>query len=243
MNQLIFTAAQKISHNRIKCLDYQHVHITNILKGAPDTLLKVAELNGLMGSARIASITESETILEIVELNKTPPPQIPLSIILALPRPQMMKRILQTVATMGVKDLILIQSNKVEKSFWQSPVLYEEEINRQIILGLEQGMATQAPKIHFHKRFIPFMEDEISSYTQGKNGYLADMNTHPISEKCDKQKESIFAIGPEGGFTENEVQRFVQAGFAPVQLGQRILKVETAITVVAAQFQCSGFRA
>ncbi|PCH92113.1 hypothetical protein COB80_00750 [Candidatus Kaiserbacteria bacterium] len=90
-----------------------------------------------------------------------PPKALPLTLIIGLPRPKMLKRIIQTATTMGVKNLYFIHSWKVEKSFWQTPWLKEEKILENCILGLEQGKDTQLPEIHLKKRFKPFVEDEL----------------------------------------------------------------------------------
>jgi hypothetical protein len=51
------------------------------------------------------------------------PRPLPLTVVLALPRPKMLRRILRALAEVGVKELHLINSYRVEKSYWQSPLL------------------------------------------------------------------------------------------------------------------------
>ena len=80
---------------------------------------------------------------------------------MAMPRPKMLRRSLQTIATMGVKQLYLINSYRVEKSFWQSPFLKAESVLEDFILGLEQARDTRLPTLHVRKRFKPFVEDEL----------------------------------------------------------------------------------
>ncbi|WP_178101944.1 16S rRNA (uracil(1498)-N(3))-methyltransferase, partial [Pseudomonas yangonensis] len=74
-----------------------------------------------------------------VSLDQPPPAKLPLTLILALPRPKMLKRVLQTVSAMGVPRLVLVNSYRVEKSFWQTPFLDPEALREQLILGLEQA--------------------------------------------------------------------------------------------------------
>lgn len=241
MNLLIFNPAE-LNDKQLIVSGYQHEQIIKTLKCKVGDTLKIGALNGNIGTATIIEIRKDSSIVEVTDLNTTPPPCLNLSLIVALPRPQMLKRILQTIATMGVQAVHFIQSSRVEKSFWQSPVLQEEEIHRQLVLGLEQGMATQCPKIILHQRFIPFIEDELPKLTQNKRCFIAEPGPHAglldISKNNAQQEtaQNLFAIGPEGGFLEQEVARFTTAGFTPITLGERILKVETAVTVVAAAF-------
>ena len=184
-------------------------------------------LDGLMGIATIIELNAQRAVLEL-NLDSPPPPITPLCLVLALPRPKMLRRTLQTVASMGVKDLYLINSFRVEKSFWQSPFLRAEAIEEQLILGLEQARDTLLPRLHIRKRFKPFVEDELPAVIKGSKALLA----HPVtSTACpiNAQQPVTLAIGPEGGFIPYEVDLLSTAGFETVHIGPRILRVETAV--------------
>lgn len=189
--------------------------------------MRVGEINGDIGLGIITCLNNTSATLEIALTAKAPSP-IPLTIVLALPRPKMLRRILQTIAAMGIKQLHLVNSNRVEKSFWQSPLLTSEAIKEQLILGLEQSRDTLLPSVHLHKLFKPFVEDELPSIVGNSTAIVA----HPMSEqRCpiDCQTASTLAIGPEGGFIPFEIEKLVQVGFDPVHLGSRILRVENAV--------------
>jgi hypothetical protein len=89
--------------------------------GAGDTL-RAGVLGGMMGEAQIREIDERRALLS-VSLDTPPPQKLPLCLVLALPRPKMLRRILRTAAELGVPELHLINSYRVEKSYWQTPVL------------------------------------------------------------------------------------------------------------------------
>lgn len=210
----------------------QFDHLTGILRVSVGDSMRVGILNGNIGEARVVELSTTGATLEIIHLDVPPPPPLPLTLILALPRPQMIKRILQTIATMGVERLCLIQTSKVEKSFWQSPSMADEAIRRQLILGLEQGVATQLPEIQLFTRFIPFVEDNLPAIARNTRCLIAHPGNYPVCPAARPNEHYVLAIGPEGGFIEKEVNLFCEASFAPVQLGRRILKVETAIPVL-----------
>jgi RsmE family RNA methyltransferase len=151
-----------------------------------------------------------------------------LTLVLGLPRPKMLKRIFQTIATLGIKDLYLVNSYCVEKSYWQTPFLHEDAIREHLILGLEQGCDTHLPRVHLKKRFKPFVEDELPTIIQGTHALVA----HPYSATpCPRMQQGpiSLAVGPEGGFIAYEIALLETAGFTSVTLGERILRVETAI--------------
>ncbi|MFD2231111.1 16S rRNA (uracil(1498)-N(3))-methyltransferase [Alkalimarinus sediminis] len=192
--------------------------------------ISVGQVNGLLGEATITELAPDSAKLSI-SWSKQPPAPLPVTLIIALPRPKMVKRIIQTVTTMGVKQLYFINSYKVEKSFWQSPWLTEAKLLENVVLGLEQAMDTQLPTIHLRKRFKPFVEDELPEIAKDSLRLVA----HPSNnQNCPIQVEqqTTLAIGPEGGFIPYEVEKLESCGFTPVSLGDRILRTETAVPVL-----------
>jgi RsmE family RNA methyltransferase len=208
-------------------------HITKVHRASPGDELTVGLLNGKVGTGRISSIDGSSLTMS-VELNSEAPPPLPLTLLLAMPRPKMLKRILQSVTAMGVKRIYLINAWRVEKSFWESPVLKEEMLREQMILGLEQAKDTILPEVHIRKFFKPFVEDELPEIAKDTLPLVA----HPIaSEPCPRGLADAvtLAVGPEGGFIPYEVERLEGAGFMAVHMGERILRVETAIPALLAR--------
>jgi RsmE family RNA methyltransferase len=138
------------------------------------------------------------------------------------------------VATMGVAKVVLVNSYRVEKSFWQTPFLEPAAIREQLILGLEQARDTQLPEIVIEKRFKPFVEDRLPALSHGTLGLVGHPGDYP---PCPRQLDQpvTLAIGPEGGWIPYEVDLLSAAGLQPVQLGERILRVETAVAVLLAR--------
>jgi RsmE family RNA methyltransferase len=153
---------------------------------------------------------------------------LPLVLVLALPRPKAMRRVLQTVATLGIKRLCLVAAWRVEKSYWESPLLTPARVAAELVLGLEQGGDTVVPTVTLHRRFKPFVEDELGALAAASRPLLA----HPTAERpCPRAVGTpvTLAIGPEGGFTAYEVGALEAQDFESVSLGPRILRVEQAV--------------
>ena len=229
MNTLILEPSQFLENDQASLSERQREHIRKVLKLKVGDTLTVGELNGLLGRAELSE-NKGQLLLSNIRLNEPPPASLDFKLILAMPRPQMLKRILQTVAIFGMKELILIQSQRVEKSFWQSPSADDQAIREQLILGLEQAKATQLPTVQKFTRFRPFMEDNCPELTKGYEQLLAHPGDYALMPTNKRLNKISLAIGPEGGFTEHEVGMFQAGGFSTVQMGNRILKVETAVT-------------
>ena len=201
-------------------------HISDIHNAEIGQTLKAGLLNGKKGQALVTQITDQSITLDL-DLNAPPPPPLPVKLLLALPRPKMLKRTLQTISAMGVKEIYLINSYRVDKSYWGSPII-QNQIEEQLILGLEQAGDTMLPELHLRKRFKPFIEDELPSIAKNSRKLIA----HPYNATpCPKAEalQTTLAIGPEGGFIPYEVDKMVDAGFQPIHIGDRILRVENAV--------------
>jgi 16S rRNA (uracil1498-N3)-methyltransferase len=230
MNLLLLETDDFTSEHQVKITGRRLKHLAEIQKACVGDRFKAGEINGKMGQAKVLKIDAQSALFEVT-LTDQPPAPLPLTLILALPRPKMLRRILQTIATMGVKQLYLINTWRVEKSYWQTPWLEEHAIREQLVLGLEQGCDTQLPLVSLNKRFKPFVEDELSQIIVNTQPLVA----HPkggIECPVRVNRPITLAIGPEGGFIDYEVGKLMDIGFQSVTLGKRILRVETAIPVL-----------
>jgi RsmE family RNA methyltransferase len=233
VNLLLLEDADFVAADRAILRDRRLTHLHEVHRAETGDSLRVGRVGGLMGTARLLRLQADEAELQ-VDLHQPPPEKLPLTLLLALPRPKMLRRVLQTVAAMGVPRLVLLNSYRVEKSFWQTPFLEPAAIREQLILGLEQARDTVLPQVSIEKRFKPFVEDRLAQLAVGSLGLVAHPGDHPPCPRAVEQPVTL-AIGPEGGWIPYEVDKLIEAGLAPVQLGERILRVETAVTALLAR--------
>ena len=175
MNLLILEPSDIIEAGIAVISGRRLAHIQQVHQSSEGDTLRVGVLNGRMGLGRIERFSKDEVTLSY-QLSSEPPSTLPVTVLLALPRPKMLKRTFQTLAAMGVKRIVLMNSYRVEKSFWQTPWLSDENIHQQLILGLEQARDTHLPEVIQEKRFKPFVEDRLPSLSSGKRCLVA----HPV---------------------------------------------------------------
>lgn len=210
--------------------DRRAVHLLTIVKIMPGETIDIGVLDGNLGRAEVISVSRGALTLKPDAMTRPPPPPLPLTLILALPRPKMLRRTLQSAVSLGIKRICVCHARKVDKSYWQSPYLHEAALLANTLLGLEQSMDTRLPTLTFHQRFKPFVEDDLPAIAQGTRKLLGavDGRCSAAFRKC-PQDSITLAVGPEGGFIPYEIERFVEAGFEPISLGNRVLRVETAL--------------
>nr|WP_218576413.1 16S rRNA (uracil(1498)-N(3))-methyltransferase [Pseudomonas sp. SLFW] len=230
---LLLEEADFISADRVVLRDRRLTHMLEVHRSEVGDSLRVGRVGGLLGSAQLLRLEPREAELS-VSFDREPPAKLPLTLVLALPRPKMLRRVFQTVATMGVPKVILVNSYRVEKSFWQTPFLEPGAIREQLILGLEQARDSVLPEIIIEKRFKPFVEDRLPAIVEGTLGLVGHPGDYPACPRAVNEPVTL-AIGPEGGWIPYEVDLLRESGLNPVQLGDRILRVETAVTALLAR--------
>ena len=208
-------------------------HIKEVLKSKVGDSLLVGEIGGNIGKATIADIKTNEIVLKDIVLDKKPPAKLDLTVILALPRPKVLRRLIMDMTSLGVNRLIIINSYRTQKSYWQSPLL--ERIDEFIFEGLQQAIDTIPLEVEFKKRFKPFVEDEFPTLigdaliahpyaSQSWNSYMGSHHKNSMPK--------ILCIGAEGGWIDYEVDLLCKHGCTAVSLGERILRTETVVSVL-----------
>ena len=233
MNLLLLEDADFLDACHVRLQGRHLAHLHEVHRAQVGDSLRVGRLGGLMGEARLLRLDASEAELAVT-LDQPPPAKLPLTLLLAVPRPKMLKRTLQTISAMGVARLVLVNSYRVEKSFWQTPFLQPAAIREQLLLGLEQARDTRLPEVSLEQRFKPFVEDRLPQLLAGSRGLVAHPGDFPACPRALDEPVTL-AIGPEGGWIPYEVEMLRAAGLSPVQLGERILRVETAVPALIAR--------
>ena len=218
---------------RVSLVGRRREHVCSIHRAAVGDQLCVGLAGGTMGHGRVVLLNDDSLELD-VELDTDPPAALPVQLVLAMPRPLVLKRVLISATAMGVKKIFLIQSNRVERSFWNSKALRDGERNKPLILGLEQAKDTIVPELELRTRFRPFVEDELPAIIKGTRALVA----HPETDvPCPRalQEPVTLVMGPEGGFVPFEIEKLEAIGCSVVHLGERILRVETALPALLAR--------
>ena len=227
-------------------------HVLTVLHGEVGQTLKTGVLDGPIGTSVIERIEGGS--VTVLCTHETPSLPSWIDLILAPPRPRVMKRLLPQLATLGVRRIFLVGAEKVEKAFWGAQLLKEEIYRPLLIDGLQQAGTTAVPTIHIAKSFRHFIDFKLDSAFGGQSPRIV---AHPATaatsaaapaelggprfcaaEPCTEVGRAgarpspqvpVLAVGPEGGWTDEEVARLEEKGFARMSLGPRILRTDTAL--------------
>lgn len=215
------------------------LHAHKVLGANAGDALRVGRWRGLKGRGRVLEST-AELLHLAVELTEPPPPKLGIDVLLAIPRPKALRKVLPALTSLGVGRIVLVNAAKVEKSYFTSKVLSLDALKDAVTLGLEQSEDTQPPVIAIKELFRPFVEDELAAVFKDAKKLLA----HPGAERqvpdlvfeAHAQKV-VLAIGPEGGWAPFELELLNSVGFTAFSLGQRTLRVEVVLPFALGQLQ------
>jgi len=233
VNLVIIHPEDFISDDRARLEGRRLQHVGEVLTAKAGDHLKVGLLGGRMGLGRIASLDVQGLEIDVShdQLDQEPPPKLPLTLVMALPRPKVLNRLLAAATSLGAARIILMNAWKVEKSYWKSPRLSEENLFSQRILGLEQGVDTVLPELHLARFFATLVRDELPKIAKDTLRLVAHPQAKPVCP-ADVNEPCTLVIGPEGGFIPDELAALEDIGFMPVHLGTRVLRVETALAAL-----------
>lgn len=236
MNRILFEPSE-IKGDVATVSDARAEHILTFLHGEVGQTLKTGEVNGKIGTGEIVAIEGNSVSVKVEHETESLQPWVDL--ILAPPRPRAMKRLLPQLAQLGVGRIFLVGAKKVEKDFWGATLLKEENYRPLLIDGLMQAGTSILPTIETRRNFKRFVEDEVDTLWPNAERIVA----HPYTKDGDHDHSSfithhsslLLAIGPEGGWTDEEVAHLESKGFERYSLGSRILKTDTATVALLAQ--------
>ncbi len=255
MNLILIFPEETGPDGRVKLTDQRAVHIQNVLRAEPGKVLRIGLLNGPFGRGRVEEMVEGSVTLAC-EWEAAAPPCPTLDLLLAMPRPKVLKRLWAQLAALGVGRIILTNAEKVERFYFDTHVLNPDFYNARFIEGLQQARDTRLPEVSVIKQLKPFLETETFPTIEKK--LIADpsgehslfQTLENLGEKVPsigtgpkgrgspncvgaqrfaaQERRILLGIGPEGGWTPYELEMFQAHGFEVFGMGPRILRTDTA---------------
>lgn len=219
--------------NRIDILNKDDVkHISKVLRMRVDELIEICDGNNKEYICKILDINNQEIKTEVVqELEISRESKIKITLFQSLPKGQKMELILQKSVELGVHSIVpvitdrcisIIKDAKTEKNKlerWQKII---DEASKQSKRGIVPQITSTVKLSELNKNKLDY-DLILMPHVLGNQKNLKEV----LKSNSDSINIAIF-IGPEGGFTEDEVEMVLNWGAIPITLGPRILRTETA---------------
>ncbi len=213
----------------------QAAHVRTVLRAGAGERIRIGVLDGNRGMGLIQQDEGLPGIRVACTLDEPPLPPSRVHLLLALPRPKVLKRLWPVLGSLGFGRIIITNAAKVERCYfdthWLEPAVYRD----RLIEGLEQSGDTRLPEVRVCRRLKPLVEDELDALFPAAERVAA----HPAASRRLREvvpvaaASVLLAVGPEGGWTDYELDLLAAGGFNGVTLGPRILRSDSAVSVLA----------
>jgi len=227
MNRILFGQDEVQTDGTVALSDGRAEHIRQVLGAVPGRSVRTGFLNGLAGTSRVVAVDGNR--VRLLPEHTQPAPEPWFDLLLAAPRPKVLKRLWPQLAALGVGRVVVVNAFKVEKCYFSSQWLDPAHFRPLLVEGLMQAGLTRLPEVFVRPRFKPFVEDELDALFPGTLRLLAHPAARRFSfEPAELRTRPLLAVGPEGGWTEYELKALQAFGFRLFSLGERPLRTDTA---------------
>ncbi len=212
-------------------------HVREVLRAGVGDELRGGIVDGPLGSATVVAADGDGVVVHFTA--HQPPPAAPDVLLLAVPRPKVLLRMLAHAAALGFGEILLFRSWRVDKSHLDSTAMQPAAQREQLLLGLEQAGRTRLPVIRHAPLFLPMVEDLLPGLPLPASRFVGHPGATTASHALALTAQAPFAVclGPDGGLLPYEVDKLATAGFLPIHCGRHALRTETALAVLTGQLQ------
>ena len=240
MNLILLDERDRVDASCVTLTDARATHLLKVLRVQPGQTIRVGLIDGPLGTATIEAAGDGRVALRCAF--DTPAPARPqVDVLLALPRPKVMRRLWAQLAAIGVGQIILTNASRVERDYFDTHILSDTSYRPLLIEGLQQARDTRVPQVSIHRQFRVLVEDHLDALFPSGARLVADPSgTSSIAEAlAGRHDRVLLAIGPEGGWNDFELTLLERHGFNRVGLGPRTLRVDTACVALLSHVHSS----
>ncbi|HEY4356363.1 MAG TPA: RsmE family RNA methyltransferase [Acidobacteriaceae bacterium] len=218
----------------------QALHLARVLRAQPGQVFDVVA-NGFLHRAEITSVTESEVVFTLHEELEAES-ALPVHLLLAVIKFDHYEWGIEKATELGAARITPVLARRTEKHLAQAAAKRVERWRRITREASQQSRRSDIPEVDDPqplKSALAGIDTPVKlllAETEQENTIAAALQAgasgnHPM--------RLAFAVGPEGGWTADEMQLFTDHGWKHITLGPRILRAETA--AIAALSICSAF--
>jgi RsmE family RNA methyltransferase len=209
-------------------------HVRGVLRARCGDTVRIGVVDGPKGRGEVIALDEDRVVVRC-ELDDAAPARPTVDLLLALPRPKVLRRLWAQVAALGVGRVLLTNAARVERNYFDTHVLDGATFRPLLIEGLQQAGDTRLPRVSIHRQFRVLIEDDLGPAPGDERRLVA----HPgasdsllAAASRPPRGRVLLAIGPEGGWNAFELELLARHGFEMVGLGPRTLRTDTACVVL-----------
>jgi 16S rRNA (uracil1498-N3)-methyltransferase len=204
-------------------------HAANVMRFGLGDQIVLFNGRGTEHTATIQSLTKKRLIAQVIETRIVEPAvKRDITVAVALPKGDRQKFLIEKLVELGVRQLIPLRTQRAVA-----------DVNPKVIARIEKQIieaSKQCERSHLMTVASPQTVAQIATADAPSNLRLLahPYDSRPLSQlDVDRDRAALIAVGPEGGFDDQEVATFVEAGWQATILAPTILRIETAAIAAA----------
>jgi len=229
VNLILFDTSDIRADATVDATGVQARHLVTVLKVTKDQQVRIGVVDGPLGVGTVTAVGDGRVTMDCTFEAESPErPRVDL--LLALPRPKVMRRLWAQLSALGVGQIILTNASKVERDYFDTHLLEADGYRPLLLEGLQQARDTRMPVVSVHKQFRKLIEADLDGlFPKGRRIVAHPDGEATIAHTLGHSTERVLlAVGPEGGWNDFELALLRTHGFTPVTMGPRTLTTTTA---------------
>jgi RsmE family RNA methyltransferase len=235
VNLILFERRELSAAGEVTIRDGRARHLLRVLHVQPADTVRVGIIDADVGVGTVTDTGSDSVTLACTFGDRPPRPEVDL--LLALPRPKVLRRLWAQLSALGVGRIILTNAERVERNYFDTHVIEPACYRPLLIEGLQQARDTHLPPVTVHRQFRKLVEDELDALSDASIRLVAEPGgASPVHEAMARRGEAriLLAVGPEGGWNRFELELLEAHTFRRVSMGARTLRTDTACIALLA---------
>jgi 16S rRNA (uracil1498-N3)-methyltransferase len=229
---------EPISPGRVALTGDEAHHLIHVMRAAPGTCVVLFDGGGAEFPAVVQHVGRNEVELVAAAgepVNRELPVEVTLGV--ALPKGDRQKWLVEKAVELGVTRIVPLRTQRAVAQPVEQAL---RRLRRAVVEASKQCGRNRLLQIDQPQGWLEYVRDaadascRLLAHPQAEKGATAPIPAESQSRPVIGDQRVCLAVGPEGGFTDEEVALAVAAGWHTLDLGPRILRVETAALLLAA---------
>lgn len=230
MNLILLEPNELDAAGQVTLADGRATHLRDVLEVTPGQSVRIGVIDGAAGVGTVLATAGGRVSMQCV-LEETVPDRPPVDLLLAVPRPKVLRRLWAQLAALGVGRIMLTNASRVERHYFDTHILETASYRPLLIEGLQQARDTRLPDVSIHRQFRILVEDHLDALSPDTVRLVADPHASVgvrAALSTGRGHRVLLAVGPEGGWNAFELSLLESRGFQRAGMGPRTLRLDTA---------------
>src|SRR5579862_1660957 len=203
-------------------------HLSRVLRASPGQRYEISD-NHALYLAEIAEVTAQRVVFRIVEPLEFAQPPVEITLLAALIKFDRFEWIVEKATELGVGKIVPMDCERSEKGLAQAAEKRRERWQRVAREASQQSRRVHLPEIAAPAAFQQALKEPAKyRFALEENPGAPPLLTVTLSIDRHASDAVVLAVGPEGGWTDDERSHLARAGFNAVSAGFQIMRTETA---------------